>query len=425
MSCEEERLLHHPALNDDVAASRHMDDQLASLTRCLAAIGSPCATEAIDAAAAVARPSSLVTSPDDAATSDATRVRASDIRDRLFRSCDAIETDGGERAEISGSADTSVEQTRASSSCYETPRVSDDDGDDGESSAVTTATSHDASAKQTESSSSSEEPASSTDRTGSSSRENGCDTVDAVVKTVRGSKSNGSVPAHISPIVSVTMNRAPTSIVFRAQTSSRYVVARSPSPTFPSALRRLSTCEDLRPVHPTYRRNVDRARSFERWPAILRPLAGRLVDSGFFYTGRSDEVACHYCGARLSSWRLSDVVHRRHDAVNSGCPFAAGRPCLGDSNEQLLLPPPDEAAEADNDETPPPVTAFPDDDNAARRRRSGQASLATATWFDRTVQVLRRTVKRAPTSASSDRSSLVADDQRDGGGRRRASSRFL
>lgn len=78
-----------------------------------------------------------------------------------------------------------------------------------------------------------------------------------------------------------------------------------------------------RPLYPVYRNESKRLRSFYSFPLDKIVLVKRMCRCGFFYTGYSDTVVCHYCGLSLGEWRVEEddprLVHARW---RPDCPLA-------------------------------------------------------------------------------------------------------
>lgn len=147
-----------------------------------------------------------------------------------------------------------------------------------------------------------------------------------------------------------------------------------------------------RPSHSLYRREIDRSRSFDRWPSILRPLVFDLVESGFFYTGMSDEVVCHFCDSHLSSWNLGDSVPWRHTVACRECPFS--RPsvlaCANVKQHSTIT----ETDETANEENPPAETNTQIVPADCGKQMLPFGGVTSASWVERTWRVVTRSVKR-------------------------------
>lgn len=51
-----------------------------------------------------------------------------------------------------------------------------------------------------------------------------------------------------------------------------------------------------------------RLQTFSNWPEDAPVEAHRIARSGFFATGNSLEVQCHWCGLKISEWDYGDQV---------------------------------------------------------------------------------------------------------------------
>lgn len=166
-------------------------------------------------------------------------------------------------------------------------------------------------------------------------------------------------------------------------------------------LRRSGKLSDLRPIYAAYRATTERIRSFYRWPAILRPLVSDLVESGFFYSGHSDDATCHFCGCRLSAWCLTDSVPRRHSLANRHCPFAKASLAAAAARAKNSCE--DDRDEPDNVQDPPPS---PPKRTTSRRftavtNPSKGTNGKTGTSDRKTVTVTEQTTTTAATTSSS------------------------
>uniref|UniRef100_A0A182JW50 RING-type domain-containing protein n=1 Tax=Anopheles christyi TaxID=43041 RepID=A0A182JW50_9DIPT len=73
------------------------------------------------------------------------------------------------------------------------------------------------------------------------------------------------------------------------------------------------------PKFPRYRAEKDRLVSFKEWPKSMTQTPERMADAGFYYTGKSDLVACFYCGGFLRDWLPENDPWVEHAMHFSGC----------------------------------------------------------------------------------------------------------
>ncbi len=76
---------------------------------------------------------------------------------------------------------------------------------------------------------------------------------------------------------------------------------------------------------PQMRRERERVRTFQNWPADAPVTSGDLAKAGFFFLGPGDKVQCFCCGGTLRRWVQGDspaVEHKRHFPT---CSFILGR----------------------------------------------------------------------------------------------------
>uniref|UniRef100_A0A182I2W5 Uncharacterized protein n=2 Tax=Anopheles arabiensis TaxID=7173 RepID=A0A182I2W5_ANOAR len=76
-----------------------------------------------------------------------------------------------------------------------------------------------------------------------------------------------------------------------------------------------------RQKYPQYRIEGDRLATFKEWPKSMPQTPERMADAGFFYTGKSDVVACFYCGGNLRDWLAEDDPWVEHVRNFSECPY--------------------------------------------------------------------------------------------------------
>ena len=76
---------------------------------------------------------------------------------------------------------------------------------------------------------------------------------------------------------------------------------------------------------PRMRRETERLRTFQNWPANAPVTSGELARAGFFFLGPGDKVQCFCCGGILRCWVHGDspaAEHRRHFPT---CSFILGQ----------------------------------------------------------------------------------------------------
>lgn len=74
-------------------------------------------------------------------------------------------------------------------------------------------------------------------------------------------------------------------------------------------------------MRPEYALYTDRLRTYMTWPKFLQPTKERLTEAGFYYTGFSDQVACHYCGGQLRNWEPRDDPWQKHMMWFNSCTY--------------------------------------------------------------------------------------------------------
>lgn len=79
--------------------------------------------------------------------------------------------------------------------------------------------------------------------------------------------------------------------------------------------------------------NLDRIATYANWPAATAVSCLSLANSGFVYTGVSDEVTCPLCGLAMSDWQQRNVSPlNEHRLRSPQCPFfSAQSPNSSDS----------------------------------------------------------------------------------------------
>ena len=78
---------------------------------------------------------------------------------------------------------------------------------------------------------------------------------------------------------------------------------------------------EWKPVYAEFASFSDRIKTFSIWPKQLNPKPMELAEAGFFYTGKSDETVCFYCGLHLYHWKSTDNAKIEHKKFRSGCKF--------------------------------------------------------------------------------------------------------
>jgi len=79
------------------------------------------------------------------------------------------------------------------------------------------------------------------------------------------------------------------------------------------------------PANPNFVTEHSRLKSFSCWPPALPHRPQELVEAGFLYTGRSDQVKCFYCDGGLESWEPTDCPWREHQKWFPDCAFVQMR----------------------------------------------------------------------------------------------------
>lgn len=81
------------------------------------------------------------------------------------------------------------------------------------------------------------------------------------------------------------------------------------------------------PLCPGFTRYDERLKSFHDWPLSMGVDKHVLCSAGFFYTGKSDQVACYYCGYKRNGWIPTDDPWRLHALhVPPAVCFSTSRP---------------------------------------------------------------------------------------------------
>ncbi|CCU56356.1 inhibitor of apoptosis 3 [Mythimna separata entomopoxvirus 'L'] len=75
------------------------------------------------------------------------------------------------------------------------------------------------------------------------------------------------------------------------------------------------------PVHPKYKTEVYRVKSFKDWPPSISQKPEDLAEAGFFYTGLSDKVKCFYCDGGLKDWKAGELPWKEHARWYDKCEY--------------------------------------------------------------------------------------------------------
>ena len=84
----------------------------------------------------------------------------------------------------------------------------------------------------------------------------------------------------------------------------------------------MSTRQKLKHKGPAYKNFVSptsRMKTFAAWPPGLKQPKKKMVEAGFFYSGRSDEVYCYYCGKGMKDWMENDDPWEQHAGWSEDC----------------------------------------------------------------------------------------------------------
>lgn len=71
--------------------------------------------------------------------------------------------------------------------------------------------------------------------------------------------------------------------------------------------------------HPKFRFKESRLTSFENWPQNSYMKPEILVDAGFYYLGKADQVVCYSCGTGIMGWEQNDCPFEEHARISKGC----------------------------------------------------------------------------------------------------------
>ncbi|XP_058178312.1 death-associated inhibitor of apoptosis 1-like [Anopheles ziemanni] len=77
----------------------------------------------------------------------------------------------------------------------------------------------------------------------------------------------------------------------------------------------------VRAKYPSYVQLEQRLKTFNDWPIALPQKPEQLVEAGFFYTGKSDQVACFSCGGQLKGWVPGDDPWEEHAKYYEDCHY--------------------------------------------------------------------------------------------------------
>jgi hypothetical protein len=75
------------------------------------------------------------------------------------------------------------------------------------------------------------------------------------------------------------------------------------------------------PHYQSFDTRLDSFKSRHWPPAIKQPCREDLANAGFFYSGRSDETCCFYCGGGIHEWEENDVPILVHKQFFPKCEF--------------------------------------------------------------------------------------------------------
>ena len=81
----------------------------------------------------------------------------------------------------------------------------------------------------------------------------------------------------------------------------------------------LNLKEPKKPIHPEYASYDARLNTFSTWPKFMLQTKEQLADAGFYYTGKSDQTICYYCGCGLKDWEPEDNPWEQHAKWYSKC----------------------------------------------------------------------------------------------------------
>merc|ERR1719348_689904 len=75
------------------------------------------------------------------------------------------------------------------------------------------------------------------------------------------------------------------------------------------------------PAHQRFVTVASRLETFDTWPPGLTQKPKEMVEAGFFYVGRSDQVKCFYCNGGLESWQPEDSAIEEHRKWFPSCTY--------------------------------------------------------------------------------------------------------
>ncbi|XP_033742580.1 baculoviral IAP repeat-containing protein 7-like isoform X1 [Pecten maximus] len=84
--------------------------------------------------------------------------------------------------------------------------------------------------------------------------------------------------------------------------------------------------EEKFPRHIYYALNIDRMKTFKKWPDDSNQTPSALAAAGLFYTGVEDVCECYCCGGQLEGWEPGDNPQTEHDQwFGDKCPLTLAR----------------------------------------------------------------------------------------------------
>src|SRR5689334_11883390 len=89
---------------------------------------------------------------------------------------------------------------------------------------------------------------------------------------------------------------------------------------YEAALEEYGLIEHGEPLNLEMSHPIKRLATFKNWPSEFS--AQKLVDTGFYYTGKCDHVFCFTCEAELGHWKAGDNVMEEHLKISPHCLFA-------------------------------------------------------------------------------------------------------
>lgn len=111
--------------------------------------------------------------------------------------------------------------------------------------------------------------------------------------------------------------------IVTSQMEDRDVCGHDVDDDFPSEYNHsvLTNFQSSKAKYPEYESYDARFRTFESWPNIMPPTKEQLSVAGFYYTGRGDQVLCHYCGVGVKDWDPHDDPWEQHAIWFSNCNY--------------------------------------------------------------------------------------------------------